>query len=88
MAPRLAPSSSQSATKMKPVIVKKEVLLVEIVRYCPLCNLKNSIAITRKEVQSFKGFECCHCKGWVEDTLSQTDIPEWWPEEDTGGNIS
>lgn len=73
---------------MKAITVKKAVLLVEIIRYCPLCEGKNSVALTKTDSSEYQGFECSHCKEWVEDTLSPNDIPDWWPEVNPGGNIS
>lgn len=69
---------------MKRITVNREVLLVEIVRYCmfPDCNQKTAIALTKAEALSYHGFECSHCKQWNEDTLSRQDIPDWWHEID------
>jgi hypothetical protein len=64
------------------IVIPKSVLLVEIVRRCLFdeCNGVNSIGMTKEEAIAYRGFECIHCESWNDDQLSETDIPEWWPE--------
>jgi hypothetical protein len=69
----------------KPLIIPREVLLVEIDRRCsfPDCDNRVGIGLTKQEAADYLGFECEHCKRWNDDKLSQRDIPDWWAEVHT-----
>jgi hypothetical protein len=69
----------------KPLIIPREVLLVEIDRRCPFpdCDNRVGIGLTKQEAADYLGFECEHCKRWNDDKLSQRDIPDWWAEVHT-----
>jgi hypothetical protein len=64
------------------IIVPREVLLVEIERYCtaPECNARTRIGLTKEEARAYCGFECERCKLWNDDLLTERDVPEWWEE--------
>jgi hypothetical protein len=69
----------------KPLIIPREVLLVEIDRRCsfPDCDNRVGIGLTKQEAADYLGFECEHCKRWNDDKLLQRDIPDWWAEVHT-----
>jgi len=69
----------------KPIIIPRDVLLVEIVRRCafPDCDNRVAIGLTKTEASSYSGFECEHCKRWNDDELGPKDIPDWWDEIQT-----
>lgn len=64
------------------IVIPKTVLLVEIVRRCLFneCEGVNSIGLTKEEAIAYRGFECIHCERWNEDQLTESEIPEWWPD--------
>lgn len=66
----------------KRVFFPREVLLVEVDRWCgdPLCNARTRVALTKAEAREYAGFECARCGLWNEDALGESDIPEWWEE--------
>jgi hypothetical protein len=66
----------------KPIIIPRTVLLVEIDRRCAFAECDNRVAIglTKSEALDYIGFECEHCKRWNDDTLTEKDVPDWWPE--------
>ena len=67
---------------MKGVAIDKTVLLYELERRCSVadCNARVKIGLTRTEALEYEGFECDVCNSWTNDTLTERDIPEWWPE--------
>lgn len=67
---------------MKNVSFPREVLLFEIERHCrvPACNARNLIGLTKQEAIEYRGFACFECKNWTEDSLRQTDAPDWWDD--------
>ena len=69
----------------KPLIIPREVFLVEIDRRCSFadCDNRVGIGLTKQEAAEYLGFECKHCKRWNDDKLSQRDIPDWWAEVHT-----
>ncbi|MFZ0062504.1 MAG: hypothetical protein WAL47_10755 [Pyrinomonadaceae bacterium] len=69
----------------RPIIVTREVLLVEIDRRCSFadCDSRLGIGLTKAEAAEYFGFECEHCKRWNDDKLTQRDIPDWWDEVHT-----
>ena len=69
----------------KPIIIPRDVLLVEIGRRCCFvdCDSRISIGLTKNEAIGYKGFECEHCKRWNDDELTLKDIPDWWDEIQT-----
>jgi hypothetical protein len=64
------------------IVVPRELLLVEVERRCAAsgCNARMRIGLTKSEARDYRGFECERCKLWVEDSLSERDVPEWWEE--------
>lgn len=64
------------------LIIPRDVLLVEIERRCKLpdCQGKTRIGLTREEARAYQGFECERCKGWNQDSLAESDVPDWWEE--------
>jgi len=60
----------------------REVLLVEIERYCsfPDCATRNQISLTKEEVIEYRGFDCSKCQRWSDDTIRSNDLPEAWTE--------
>ncbi|MET0649656.1 MAG: hypothetical protein ABW208_23840 [Pyrinomonadaceae bacterium] len=64
------------------VIFPREVLLVEIERWCGdhVCNARTRLSLTKAEARDYTGFECSRCERWNEDALGERDIPEWWEE--------
>jgi hypothetical protein len=68
-----------------PIIIPREVLLVEIDRRCsfPDCDSRMAIGLTKAEASDYAGFECEHCQRWNDDKLTPKDIPDWWDEINT-----
>jgi hypothetical protein len=64
------------------VIFPREVLLVEIERWCGdhACNARTRLSLTKEEARVYTGFECERCERWNDDALTERDIPEWWEE--------
>lgn len=62
------------------MFIAREVLLVEIDRRCffPDCNAKTLIGLTKQEACDYHGFECAACKRWIDDSLSDKDVPDEW----------
>jgi hypothetical protein len=60
----------------------KEVLLIEIERYCQLpdCGARNVISLTKQEAIEYRGFECHKCQQWNQDTLTPDMLPEQWAD--------
>ena len=60
----------------------REVLLVEIERYCcfPDCATRNHIGLTKNEAIEYRGFDCIKCQRWNDDAISENDLPESWAE--------
>ena len=54
----------------KPIIIPREVLLVEIDRRCSFadCDNRVGIALTKEEAANYLGFECELCKRWNDET--------------------
>jgi hypothetical protein len=67
---------------MKRIIFPREVLLVEVVRWCgdPACKARTRLGLTKGEASAYTGFECVRCGRWNEDALAERDVPEWWEE--------
>ena len=68
-------------TKSKPGFhFPRITLLIEIRRHCaaPDCAAMNQIGLTKQEAIEYRGFECCQCKRWNEDRVSQSELPEHW----------
>jgi hypothetical protein len=67
---------------MKRLMFKREVLLVEVERWCGdhLCRALARLALTKDEARAFEGFECERCGRWTESALTERDIPDWWDE--------
>ena len=67
---------------MKRIVFPREVLLVEVERWCgePLCGARARISLTKRQARSYTGFECERCGRWYADALTERDIPEWWEE--------
>ena len=66
----------------KRIVTPRELLLVEIERWCGdhACNARTRLSLTKAEARAYTGFECSRCERWNEDALSERDIPEWWEE--------
>jgi hypothetical protein len=64
------------------VVVPRELLLVEVERYCrdPACGARNAIGLTKEEARVYDEFTCERCEQSWDDCLSERDIPEWWEE--------
>lgn len=64
------------------IIFPRDLLLVEIDRYCAdvQCRAKTRIGLTKEEARIYRGFKCERCERWHDDILSERDIPEWWEE--------
>jgi len=67
---------------MKRFVFPREVLLVEVERWCgePLCGARTRISLTKGQARAYKGFECERCGRWYANALTERDIPEWWEE--------
>jgi hypothetical protein len=67
---------------MKRIVMPRELLLVEIERWCGdhACNARTRLSLTKAEARDYTGFECSRCERWNQDALSERDIPEWWEE--------
>jgi hypothetical protein len=68
--------------KNEPIVIPRDVLLVEIDRRCSFadCDGRVSIGLTKGEATRYVGFECSHCQRWNDDKLTPKDIPDWWDE--------
>ena len=66
----------------KRIVFPREVLLVEVERWCrePLCGARTRVSMTKAQARAYTGFECERCARWYADALSERDIPEWWEE--------
>jgi hypothetical protein len=69
-------------SKLKNIIIPREVLLVEIERRCreTECNARTRIGLTKEEARAYCGFECERCGRSWDDALTERDVPEWWEE--------
>ena len=66
----------------QPIRIERQVLLFEIDRRCGFedCNQRVLLGLTKSEALDYKGFECTSCERWNDDSLKQTDVPDWWDE--------
>jgi hypothetical protein len=64
------------------ITIQREVLLFEIERRCAFqeCNARNFLGLTKQEALAYNGYDCSECERWNEDSLKQTDVPDWWDE--------
>ena len=64
------------------VVVPRELLLVEVERYCPdpQCRARNGVGLTKEEARTYDAFTCARCEQKWDDALTERDIPEWWEE--------
>lgn len=62
--------------------LRRSVLLFEIARRCNFadCNKRTFIGLIKEEALEYVGFECSICERWNDDSLTETDIPDWWSE--------
>lgn len=70
-------------SEAKNICIPREVLLVEIERYCTAdaqCKGRTRIGLTKEEARSYIGFECEKCKRFCDDALAESDVPDWWEE--------
>jgi hypothetical protein len=69
--------NSMSARKLQ---FPREVLLVEIERYCsfPDCRTRNRIGLTKSEAIEYRGFDCAKCQRWNDDAVPADALPETW----------
>ncbi|MGQ0762719.1 MAG: hypothetical protein ACT4OT_12005 [Acidobacteriota bacterium] len=60
----------------------REVLLVEIERYCSFrdCAGRNHIGLTKAEAIEYRGFECRKCQRWNDDTIGIDAVPDSWAD--------
>ena len=60
----------------------REVLLIEIERYCsfPDCATRNLISLTKAEAIEYRGFDCSKCQRWNDDTIGGNAVPESWAD--------
>jgi hypothetical protein len=60
----------------------REVLLVEIERYCsfPDCGARNHIGLTKAETIEYRGFDCSKCQRWNDGIIGNDDVPESWAD--------
>jgi hypothetical protein len=67
---------------MTRVTFPREVLLVEVERWCGdhACNARTRLSLTKDEARAYTGFECVRCERWNDDALAERDIPEWWEQ--------
>ena len=65
-----------------PLNFPREVLLVEIERYCSFrdCGARNQIGLTKAEAIEYRGFDCSKCQRWNDDTLGIDVVPESWAD--------
>ncbi len=75
-------SSNVSPKTMKRIITPRQLLLVEVERWCGdhVCNARTRLSLTKAEARAYAGFECSRCERWNGDALTERDIPEWWEE--------
>ena len=66
----------------RPISIERQVLLFEIDRRCRFedCNHRVLLGLTKSEALDYRGFECSFCERWNTDSLTQTDVPDWWNE--------
>jgi hypothetical protein len=66
----------------KRIVTPREVLLVEVERWCGdhACNARTRLSLTKAEARRYTGFECGRCERWNDDGLAERDIPDWWEE--------
>ena len=62
----------------------REVLLVEIERYCSFrdCAARNQIGLTKAEAIEYRGFDCSKCQRWNPDNvgIGIDAVPESWAD--------
>ena len=64
------------------VVVPRELLLIEVERYCPdpQCRARNGVGLTKEEARTYDSFTCARCEQKWDDALAERDVPEWWEE--------
>lgn len=64
------------------VVVPRELLLVEVERYCrdPDCYALTRTGLTKADARRYGSFTCTRCEQTWDDSLGERDIPEWWEE--------
>ena len=74
--------SEESKKVRRRVVVPRELLLVEIERYCPdpACGARSAVGLTKEEARVYDRFRCERCEQSWDDSLAERDIPEWWEE--------
>ena len=65
---------------MKAVKIDRQLLLMEIERRCSECNQRVFVGLTKEEAMDYNGFECTTCDHWHFDSLTKSDVPDWWDE--------
>ena len=62
----------------------REVLLVEIERYCSFrdCAARNHISLTKAEAIEYRGFDCSKCQRWNPDSvgIGIDAVPDTWAD--------
>jgi hypothetical protein len=74
--------SEESKRVRRRVFAPRELLLVEVERYCrdPQCGARTATGLTKEEARSYAAFTCARCEREWADELAERDIPEWWEE--------
>ena len=77
-------------TSKRGVTIERQVLLFEIERRCSFtdCNARNFVGLTKKEAHDYNGFDCSECERWNEDSLKQSDVPDWWEEINSDAELT
>lgn len=65
-----------------PLNFPREVLLIEIERYCLFrdCAARNHIGLTKAEAIEYRGFDCRKCQRWNDDTIGIDAVPDSWAD--------
>lgn len=68
--------------KPMPLNFPREVLLIEIERYCLFrdCAARNHIGLTKAEAIEYRGFDCRKCQRWNDDTIGIDAVPDSWAD--------
>jgi hypothetical protein len=79
-------SRDKQMSKSKGIIIRREVLLIEIERRCraPECNARVRVGLTKALARLYCGFDCERCGRRWDDLLSERDVPDWWGKEQVG----
>ena len=75
-------AESDDRLKPMPLNFPREVLLIEIERYCSFrdCAARNQIGLTKAEAIEYRGFDCRKCQRWNDDTIGIDAVPDSWAD--------